>query len=225
MLLCKSLSLDPEQGSTFGIWPIRDKSADIHGSRHYERNAAIVPHHSLLLYEWQWSGIRLCLGGCGGLLHGLGETHDTDVANFNWVNKTPTHKLIVNCISMHKCKYACVFFYPVVLTITNVHIGPAKPLLVEVGIVQTCSILWTSQDISPEGHRRPRGHSGAGGGWQRRLRPKQQAPPHSEKGNFFILLFCHLKPTLIALNYSLFNILTYRVLHSLEYTLPDLQYV
>ena len=102
-LMCNLLSPDPEQrsaGKKRQI-PLKRPSAQSPDGSHYQRNAAIIPHHSLLPHRWQPSGIRLCLGGCQGLLHGLGET---DVAKFEHSIHPCTIKLLVY-FSTHKSSF------------------------------------------------------------------------------------------------------------------------
>lgn len=95
-LLCKSVSSDLKQRSIGEKWPLQGKrsGADFPDSSCYQGNGAIIPHHSLLPYQWQWSGVRLCLGGCQGHLHGLGETLTHCVAEFKWVSIHPNTKVI-----------------------------------------------------------------------------------------------------------------------------------
>lgn len=77
---------DPEQRSVSEAWPLQEKraNADILDNPCYRKHDAIVPPHSLLLPEWQWSGVGLCLGRCWGLLHGLGMTQDKALLLLLW---------------------------------------------------------------------------------------------------------------------------------------------
>lgn len=55
--------------------------------------------------------------------------------------------------------------------------------LAEAGTLKSGCILWTSQDVRAEGHRRPGSHRGTSGRRQRSLRLKQPTPSHTEKGH------------------------------------------
>lgn len=77
VLIAKPWFIDSKPRSTGGLWPLPGQrtSADITHGGHQERNVAIIPHRSLLPSQWLWGGVRLCLGGCWWVVHGLGETH------------------------------------------------------------------------------------------------------------------------------------------------------
>lgn len=101
------------------------------------------------------------------------------------------HKLIMLKGNIQMCLSFCNF---------NNHKCTLPPPSVEVGKKQTCSILSSWQVVWSESQWRPRGYSGTVCSWQSCLWTKQQAPPHTEKGNFLILSFfkiClkRLKPT------------------------------
>lgn len=77
-----SIFIDSKQRSTGGLRPLQrqGKGADFALGDHQQRNVAIIPHHRLLPSHWPWGGIRLCLGGRWWLVHGLGEAHNSDIA-------------------------------------------------------------------------------------------------------------------------------------------------
>lgn len=55
--------------------------------------------------------------------------------------------------------------------------------LAEAGTLKTSCIIWTTQDVWSEGHRRQGSHRGTSSCRQRSLRLKQPTPSHTEKGH------------------------------------------
>lgn len=62
--------------------------------------------------------------------------------------------------------------------------------LAEAGSLKSGCVIWTSQDVWSEGHRRPGSHCGTSGRWQRSLRLKQPTPSHTEKGHLWWHITC-----------------------------------
>lgn len=90
--------------------------------------------------------------------------------------------------------------------------------LAEAGTHKSGCVIWTSQDVWSEGHRRPGSYRGTSGRRQRSLRLKQPTPSHTGKGHFW----WHITAVVARFTCLAYILLFFYLLYYLVWPNPDL---